>query len=397
MSIHQHLFTKLALSTVLFTATASAHAQDATAVADRIKEMLSKQGMTVSWSAVNGDASAFTLEGVKLTLAGNPTPVELGKLSFEGVTEDSGGYRIETASTEALNKTEDGATIEISPFKLTGLKLAAAGSTDPVANLMIYESAELASVSVKMGDKTAFSMQNLTAEITPVAEGKPMEFTAAAEKFTADLSLAEDPQAKAAIEALGYQNLSGFFEFAGSWQPTDGRMNISKYDISVDDAGTFGMTFDLGGYTPDFIKAMQEMQAKMATQPADADNSAQGLAMLGLMQQLTFYSATLRWDDGSLTNKAVDYIAKNQNMSAEDIKNQAKAIVPFLTAQLNNPELSSVITAAVTKYLNDPKSLEIAATPPAPVPFAQIAATSMTNPIELTKSLGVTVKANESK
>ena len=180
---------------------------------------------------------------------------------------------------------------------------------------MIYESAELASVYVKMGDKTAFSMQNLTAEITPMAEGKPMEFTAAAEKFTADLSLAEDPQAKAAIEALGYQNLSGFFEFAGSWQPTDGRMNISKYDISVDNAGTFGMTFDLGGYTPDFIKAMQEMQAKMATQPADADNSAQGLAMLGLMQQLTFYSATLRWDDGSLTNKAVDYIAKNQNMS----------------------------------------------------------------------------------
>ena len=48
-------------------------------------------------------------------------------------------------------------------------------------------------------------------------------------------------------------------------------------------------------------------------------------------------------------------------MSPDDIKNQAKAIVPFLTAQLNNPELSSVVTAAVTKYLDDPKSLEIAA------------------------------------
>ena len=36
-----------------------------------------------------------------------------------------------------------------------------------------------------------------------------MEFTGAAEKFTADLSLVEDPQAKAAIEALGYQTISG--------------------------------------------------------------------------------------------------------------------------------------------------------------------------------------------
>jgi len=124
-------------------------------------------------------------------------------------------------------------------------------------------------------------------------------------------------------------------------------------------------------------------------------SSEQGLAMLGLMQQLTFHSASLRWDDSSLTNKAIDYVAKSQNMSADDIKNQAKAIVPFLAAQLNNAELSSLITAAVTKYLDDPKSLQISATPPAPVPFAQIAATGMANPVDLTKTLGVTVKANE--
>jgi hypothetical protein len=155
------------------------------------------------------------------------------------------------------------------------------------------------------------------------------------------------------------------------------------------------MTFDLGGYTPDFIKAMQEMQKKMAEHPADADNSAQGLAMLGLMQQLTFHSASLRWDDDSLTGKAIDYIAKQQNMKPEDIRNQAKAIVPFLAGQLNNPELSAQITAAVTKYLDDPQSLEIAATPAAPVPFAQIAAAAMSDPLQLTRTLGVTVSANE--
>ena len=116
---------------------------------------------------------------------------------------------------------------------------------------MIYESAELASVSVKMGDKTAFSMQNLTAEITPMAEGKPMEFTAAAEKFTADLFLGRGSAGQGGYRSAGLSESVGHrCRCAGTWQPTDGRMNISKYDISVDNAGTFGMTFDLGGYTP---------------------------------------------------------------------------------------------------------------------------------------------------
>ncbi|WP_442578052.1 hypothetical protein ACSBOB_21165 [Mesorhizobium sp. ASY16-5R] len=396
MSVHRHLFSKLALSTFLLTSAAfAAQAQDATAVADRLKQLVSQQGMDVSWSSVTGSGSAFALEGVSFKAAGNPTPMNIGKLSFDGVSEDNGGYRIESITTDPYSTTEDGATIEISPFKLTGVKLPAAGSTDPIANLLFYEGAELASFNVKMGDKPAFSMENFTAELTAPAADKAMEFTAGADKFSADLSLVEDPQAKAAIEAMGYQNITGSLDFAGSWQPSDGRMAMSTYDITVDGAGTFGMTFDFGGYTLDFIKAMQDLQKKMAEQPAGGDNSAQGLAMLGLMQQLVLNTASIRWDDDSLTNKAVDYIAKMQNMKPEDIKNQAKAIVPFLTAQLNNPELSAAITDAVTKYLDDPQSLEVSAEPAAPVPFSQIAAAGMANPLDLTKSLGVTVSANE--
>ena len=114
------------------------------------------------------------------------------------------------------------------------------------------------------------------------------------------------------IEALGYQHINGYFEMAGSWQPTDGRMGLTQYDISVENAGTLGMTFDLGGYTPDFVKSIQEMQKKMAAQPAGADNSAQGLAMLGLMQQLTFNGASIRFDDDSLTGKVLEFVAKQQ-------------------------------------------------------------------------------------
>ena len=396
MSVHRNILKKLTLSTFLLTsAVFSAQAQDAAAVAERMKELLSLQGTNISWSSISGEGANFSLEGVKVSFTGQPHSLDLGKINFAGVADDNGGYAIDTVSTEAYTTTEDGATIELSPFKMTSVKLPAKGSTDPIANLVFYEGAELASLNVKMGDKPVFSLENLTAEITAPTADKAMEFTGGADKFTADLTLVTDPQAKAAIEAMGYQTITGSLDLAGSWNPADGRMGFTTYDITVDSAGTFGMTFDIGGYTPDFIKALQEVQKQMAAQPAGADNSAQGLAMLGLMQQLTFHTASLRWDDDSLTGKAIDYIAKMQNMKPEDIKNQAKAIVPFLTAQLNNPELSAAITAAVTKYLDDPQSLEVSAEPAAPVPFSQIAASSMADPMALTKSLGVTVTANE--
>jgi hypothetical protein len=396
MRIQRRLISKLAVSTMLVVVSGlSARAQDATAVADRFKAIMELQGFEMSWAAISGEAPSFSLDGVRIKPLGQPDALEIGKVSFEGVEEDGSAFTVESISTQPFSKSQDGVTVEISPFQFTGVTLPADGTADPIANLMFYSGAELASVVVRMGDRTVFSMDNLTAEVTPPEDGKPMAFTGSVEKFTADLSGIEDPQARSAIEAMGYQTINGYMELAGTWQPSDGRMGFSQYDISVEDAGTFGMTFDLGGYTPDFIKAMQEMQKKMAEQPADADNSAQGLAMLGLMQQLTFHSASLRWDDDSLTGKAIDYIAKMQNMKPDDIRNQAKAIVPFLTAQLNNPELSSQITAAVTKFLDDPKSLEVAAEPAAPVPFAQIAAAGMSNPLELTKTLAVTVSANE--
>lgn len=396
MTICRHVFHKLAFSTFLLTIPLQAvHAQDATAVADRLKALATAQGVDLAWTNVTGDASEIVLEGVTVKPTAEKDPLPIGNVTLSGVTEEGGGYNIETLTTSPFSKTQDGMTLDIGAIVMNGMHVPAEGNTDPMASFMTSQSAELATVSVKIADKTALAIEGWSVEMTPPADGKAMEFTGSAEKFTADLTLVEDVQSKAVIDALGYRTINGSFELAGSWQPTDGRMTLSQYDITVEDAGTLGFTFDFGGYTPAFIQSLQDMQKKMAEQPEGADNSAQGLAMLGLMQQLTFHTANIRFDDESLTGKVLDYVAKQQNMTPQDIANQAKAIVPFLTAQLNNPELSAQITAAVTEYLDDPQSIEIDATPAAPVPFALVAAGGMSNPMELPKTLGVTVTAND--
>jgi hypothetical protein len=396
MTIHRSIFHKLALSTFLLTVSlATAQAQDTTAVADRLKALLANQGVDLTWTGISGDTSSMVMEGVSIKPAAEKDALPIGNVTLEGITEKDGGFAIETASTQAFSHSEDGVSLDITPFVMHDLTLPADGSTGPLGSLMIYKSAELENMTVKVGDKPAFTMDNFSVEITPPEDGKAMDFSGSAEKFTGDLSLIEDPKSKEVINALGYQTISGSIEMEGSWQPSDGKMELSQYDITVDNAGTFGMTFDLSGYTMDFVKSLQEMQKKMAAQPEGADKSAEGMAMLGLLQQLTFNSASIRFDDDSLTNKVLDYVGKQQGMSGKDIANQAKAIVPFGMAQLNNPELTSQVTAAVSAYLDNPKSLEISAEPAAPVPFSQIMAGAMANPADLTKTLGVSVKANE--
>ncbi|ESZ76361.1 hypothetical protein [Mesorhizobium sp. L103C105A0] len=395
MTIQRSTLKKLAFSTFLLTLPLNAAFAQDTAVADRLKAALAVQGVDITWTGVTGDNSSMVLQGVSVKPAAEKEALPIGDVKLEGVTEANGGFDVATITTSAFEHSKDGVTLNLTPFVIHDANIPAEGATGPLGSMMIYKSAELENLTVKVADKTAFSVDGLAVQITPPADGKAMEFSATTEKFNADLTLVDDAKSKEAIEALGYQNITGNIEIGGTWQPSDGKMDLSKYDISVENAGTLGMTFGLGGYTVDFVKSLQEMQKKMAAQPEGADNSAQGMALLGLLQQLSFNSASIRFDDDSLTGKVLEYVGKQQGMSGKDIANQAKAIVPFGMAQLNNPELTAEVTAAVSKYLDDPKSLEISAEPPAAVPFALIMAGGMSNPADLTKTLGVHVKANE--
>lgn len=286
-------------------------------------------------------------------------------------------------------------TFTMTGTALTNVKLPPEGSTDPMAAMLFYDTADIQNLKISIADKPVFNMDAVHFEMTPPADGAAMTFSGGAQKFTADLSDVSDPSSKQIIEALGYQNISGDMKLAGLWNPVDGKMAFTQYDIKVDDAGTLGTTFDVAGYTPAFIKSLQDLQKQMAVAPAGSDNSAQGMAMLGLMQQLTFNAAAIKFTDDSLTNKVLDYVAKMQNVSAKDIASMAKGAVPFALAQLNNPELTQQATAAVSAFLDDPKSITISAKPAAPVPFAVLAAAGMGDPTSLPKALGVTMTAND--
>jgi hypothetical protein len=395
MTIHSSVLRKLALSSILVAAPFNmALAQDAAALADRLKANLAAHGMDISWTNVTGDASSLVLEGASVKPVDETEALPIGNLTFAGVSEEGGNLFVESVTTAPFSKSEDGVTVDISEIVISDLSLPAVMATDPIEKASMLGSFELASMTVKMGDKTPFALEGLAYELTAPEEGKPMEYSLAAEKFNADLTLIDDPQAQAVIKELGYENIAGFWEMAGSWQPTDGRLAISQTDIAVENAGTIGFTFDMGGLTLDLAKSLEQLQKKMAEAPADGDNSADGIAMLGLMQQLSVVSASVRFDDDSLTGKVLEFMGKQQGVSGPDFANQVKALAPMMLMQLNNPDLLAQISTAINAYLDDPQNIEVAAAPAAPVPFPMLMA-GAADPMALTKTLGVKVTANQ--
>ncbi len=179
MTLHRSTFRKFAFSTFLLTLPLNpAFAQDA-AVAERLKGLLANQGVEFAWTGVSGDASSMVLKGVTVKPAAESEALAIGDVTLEGVSEANGGYAIDTVSTQGFSRTEDGATVDVSPFSIHGMTLPAEGSTDPLGSIVMYRSAELPSFSVKVGDRTAFSMDNFSVQVTPRRTATRWSFPAA--------------------------------------------------------------------------------------------------------------------------------------------------------------------------------------------------------------------------
>ena len=389
---YRHLRVLAASAVLASVATSAAYAQDAQAAVDRLKEIVEQQGAVIVWERVDVSGDSAVLVNTAIGSADERLP--FGDITLNGISRVENGFRVEEMVTEPFSIGDETGSVQVEDSVVTGLLLPDEGHIDDFGGSVFYESASVSNVSVMVEDKEIVSLSEFWTEMTAPENGEPMDYSGGAEQFYIDLSVIEDPNQKAVLQALEYEELTGSFDFAGYWQPSDGRFALTEYNMNVDDAGTLGMTLDIGGYTPSFITSLRDLQMQMAENP-DGDSSAQGLAILGLMQQLSFHGAEISFTDDSLTNKVLEFVASSQGMSAADVANQAKAVLPFMLGQLGNPELTMQATQAVTTYLDDPQVLRVKAAPPGPVAFALIMAGAMSAPAELTKTLGVSVTAND--
>jgi hypothetical protein len=367
-------------------------AQDVDAALVRMKALMEDQGVTIDWAAADISGSDATLTGVTVTSEGQAQPI--GDIELTGIADAENGYRVGSIAMPTYTATEAGGTLTLTDLVMDEVFLPNEGIEVAGAEIFFYERAALGSARLETDGREIFTLTNLNVEVTPPEGDGELAFTGGADSFSTDLTVTDDPKHTEVLSRLGYEQVSGSMAFAGSWAAGDGRLKLSQYDFVVDDAGTLGITFDVSGYTPAFIKALRETSERMA-ESSEAEQSRQGLAMLGLLQQLNLHGLEISFDDASLTTKVLEFAAQDQGISAADVANQTKAVLPFMMAQINAPQLSQMVTAALSQFLDDPQSLTIRAAPASPVPFAMLLAAGMASPDALVQQLNLTVTAND--
>ncbi|MBX3597191.1 MAG: hypothetical protein KF874_06420 [Rhizobiaceae bacterium] len=386
--------TAIALSLACFSI-GSAFAQDANAVAQRLKDVLAYQGVELSWANVSANGSQIVLDGVNYGVPGTPDKISVGTVTLEDVTEVSGGYKIGSMSLPVITFKDQGIEFKMTSANMSGVTLPAPG-TDYMSNLMLYDSAKVESITFAYADKQVFSVENIHVNLTAPNAGA-MSFKGGAEKFSADLSALPDPRSRATLQALGYQQATGNIQMEGSWNPADGRVDLSRYELAIDNAGKLGITVDFEGYTPEFLNTVQTLSKKLGEGGSPEEQRSDAIQMANLFQALILNGASVRFEDASLTNKVLNFVAQQQGADPAQLKEQTKTIIPFLLASspIKDEAFKKNVSDAVAAFLDNPKSLTVRAKPATPQPFALLGAVGQADPGSLPTALGLSVTAND--
>lgn len=363
-------------------------------IGKRLSNLIERQSFKLTWDSIDGSAGDFVMRGVRSAATQGGAATVLGDLPLHNVTEiDGGDYRIGEVEFPVLMINREGVNITMSDVVLEGVLLTGANSTDPMAGIMFSERGRMGEVTATKRADVAFRLTNLNYAAQRSNGGWDNTYSASAERFSSDLSMAKDPQVLTALTALQLLQINGRMEMRGSMSLKSGRSRIDQFDITFDNQGKIGMTADIGGYTREFYDALSQIQqSTLNATPEQAQ--AQGLAMFGLMQQLTLSGASLRYDDASFAMRALEMAAATQNARAADLPGTAQMLLPMMLGQYLPADMVQQVTTEVVKFLGDPRNIEIRLSPAQPVPMMSLAGAAA-DPKAVAATLGLTVKANQ--
>ncbi|WP_064684047.1 hypothetical protein [Rhizobium bangladeshense] len=383
-------------STAFLTLAGPALALDGADMMKKLSAATNAGGTVITFEKAEVDGDMVTATGVQVGFANLPgDTLKIGDLTFEGVEEKEGGaYYAKTLSFPDVDISQEGGRFSAKEILFTGLTIPANATGETLDNILLYETASTGPIALNIKGKDVLAIEGVEANMGRQDGGFAYDANVAG--FKADLSQVEDAAAKEAIEKLGLTTLDGTMTMKGSWEVESGKVVLDEYAFDFKNVGRLNFAVDFSGYTLGFIKSLQEAVKTAEANPNKEEaNQAAGLAMMGLMQQLTFNSASIRFDDASITKKALDYAGAKQGVTGDELAQSLKALVPMMMAQLNMPELQNQISAALNTYLDGPKSLTISAAPEKPVPVPMIVGAAMGAPNTIPTVLGVKVSAND--
>jgi hypothetical protein len=117
-------------------------------------------------------------------------------------------------------------------------------------------------------------------------------------------------------------------------------------------------------------------------------------ALAGFADGVSLKRARIRFEDGSLTGRLLSLMAEMEDTDVETLVADGTAELDAVLAEVLEPDLARQVSAALTAYLNDPRSLTFALSPAQPVHFAQVMS-GLEDPMTLIELLKPSITAND--
>lgn len=369
----------------------SAFAVDGQAFADRLREVASGDSSSLTFAGVDTSGDDVTLRGLSIVPTGpGARPIELGDVAFAGVTGSTAeGWRAETVTVPDADRTQDGLRITTGGVGMTGFAIARQTETVTISPLT-FETATIAALSAERAGANVAEIENVSVR-NETAEGQPLRSNFEIGSFRFAPPAPPPGETESLVTELGYSQIAGDMTGSASWNPQDGALTLDPLQIEIEEAGELSFAYTITGYTPSFIQSLRQVSEQMQASNGQSDRS--GMAIIGLISQLYLRSADLAFTDRSLTNRVLDYYARENDQTREQMVANLSNMMPVALAYLQNPEFQAEVSTALQSFLQNPDSLRIAIAPPAPVPATQIIGAAMGAPQTLPQVLNLSVES----
>ncbi|WP_421694654.1 hypothetical protein [Aestuariivirga sp.] len=190
------------------------------------------------------------------------------------------------------------------------------------------------------------------------------------------------------LKQLGYTTLN--LDLASDTDLTVNGDNLNYgFTVSLSGRNIGGLKF--AGTVNDVpVSAYAEMmRAQSEGKPIDFDKLAPEF------QNVVVNSASVRFDDASITKKILPLAAAMQGLDEKTLVASIPPTVQLTLIQLQNEALTKQAVDAVTRFLADPKSLAISANPPTPLKVSEFGMLDPSKPGDAVAKMGLSVTANE--
>jgi hypothetical protein len=382
----------------------TAHALDANEMANRYKALAEANGAQVEFQSVEQKGEdGFEIRGISFKSGGMRQTLKLEFLSAQGVQEGNGNsLKADSIAIGPISMEGPGDDGKVMALRIDGGEGQGIYYADPAdenAPLIGYpqSSVRLGEISFAVEGKTVLRSDGLQVTAVQDAAGTTLETFFAMSPMEIDLSLVEDPTAKARLAQLGIEAVKLGVSLSALWDMNSGRMEISNYSFDFTDIGRLNLDIVIDGYTQELAKKLRGMGARAQAaekQNAEAQQAA-GAEMMTALGDLKLVSAGLEFRDASITGKVMEMQAAAMGSSKEELAMMLPMMAVGMTQALQNPAFSEMVAAALGAFFANPGTIRIEAKPAEPVPFTDLVGAGLAHPQGLITILDVKVRANQ--